>query len=459
MYLRLIGTERYGVLVIVWAFLGYFGAFDLGLGPATAQRIAKLHDSPPQVRAETFWTAFVLNTTVGVSAGLLLWPIAKYFFASHFQVSEQLRWEVLAAVPWMAAAVPVATISGVLAGTLQGRERFLQLNLCNVLGAVLFQLIPLTMALLYGPNLSILVPASLLGRVVTFVLFFVFCYRYVPLSMIPSVNPSLLAPLFRYGSWINVTAIISPLMTTLDRFLIGTISGAKTLTFYAVPFNLVSRITVLPSSLSSTLFPRFSAVSENERQRLMDEAVRSLSVIMTPLIVAGILILEPFLSWWVGREMATNCSLVGEIIAFGLWFNGQAYIPYARLQAQGRPDLVAKCHIGESAAYLAFLAMALTFWGVLGAAVAWSARVITDAVLLFWLCGITLRAFSSYVLPLLLLVVVITAVLVFPYLSVYRWAIGSSALLVSLAWAWQTAPYSVKAMIGRVYQSTLVPKE
>ena len=90
-YLRLIGEARYGILAIFWLILGYFGLFDLGLGRATAQRIASLKASTSLERAQTFWTAFAINVGLGVVGGILLWPAASYFFSSIFRVSDALR--------------------------------------------------------------------------------------------------------------------------------------------------------------------------------------------------------------------------------------------------------------------------------------------------------------------------------------------------------------------------------
>ena len=447
-YLRLIGVDRYGVLVIAWVLLGYFGVFDLGLGRATAQRIATLRQAGPGDRAEAFWTALMLNTAFGVVGGLLLWLASRFFFTAYIQVAGHLRLEILAAVPWFAAAIPVATVSSVLIGALQGRERFLAINASSMIESVLFQVLPLAVAWQYGPDLSWLVPAALVGRLAVFVLLFFQCYRHVPLNMAPTMSRALVVPLFRYGRWVTVTGIIDPLLTTLDRFLIGSIAGAKAVAYYTVPYGLAYRVSALPGSLSNSLFPRLSSESWEECRRLMDEAIRAVSVILTPLIVAVILFMEPFLTWWVGPEVARNGAFVGEIIALGLWFNGLANMPYTLLQAQGRPDLTAKCHLAELIPYCAFLVFALHFWGVAGAALAWTLRVTADAVLLFWISGGAPRSYMAHLPAMLFLGLATVAAFAFPLMSVSRWTVGSVTLFGSLIWAWWAAPDSVKRMVG-----------
>ena len=166
-YLGLIGEARYGVLAIAWLLLGYFGLFDLGLGRATAQQIAALRDSTAAERVQTFWTALALNVGLGVMGGLLIWPVAAYFFGQVFKVDEALQPEIQAAVPWLILAVPMATLSGVLTGALQGRERFLELNLISVSGTMLFQLLPLAAAWFWGTDLIVLLPVALCVRLFT----------------------------------------------------------------------------------------------------------------------------------------------------------------------------------------------------------------------------------------------------------------------------------------------------
>src|SRR5580658_10957366 len=71
-YLHAIGQERYGVLLIVWALLGYFGLFDLGLNRAVAQRVAELRDDATGARGRVVWTALLLVGGLSVVGGLAL---------------------------------------------------------------------------------------------------------------------------------------------------------------------------------------------------------------------------------------------------------------------------------------------------------------------------------------------------------------------------------------------------
>src|ERR1700730_2654890 len=72
-YLRLIGDVRFGVLALVWLFLSYFGLFEMGLGRATSKYIAELKDSGQTAREAVFWTAALVNLSVGLVGGLLMW--------------------------------------------------------------------------------------------------------------------------------------------------------------------------------------------------------------------------------------------------------------------------------------------------------------------------------------------------------------------------------------------------
>jgi O-antigen/teichoic acid export membrane protein len=76
--------------------------------------------------------------------------------------------------------------------------------------------------------------------------------------------------------------------------------------------------------------------------------------------------------------------VAGETLLCGIWLNGLANIPYVMLQAQGRPDVVAKIHLAEIGPYVALLWYSLHQFGLEGAAFAYSTRVAVDAILLIW---------------------------------------------------------------------------
>ena len=446
-YVGLIGEARYGVLAIAWLLLGYFGLFDLGLGRATAQRIASLGNASRDQLATTFWTALAMNAGLGVVGGLVIWPVADYFFGQVFSVEAVLRPELDAAIPWLVLAVPLATLSGVLSGALEGRSRFLELNVISVTGALLIQLLPLTVAWWHGPDLGWLLPAVILARLVTLVLLFFRCQVHVFQGVAPQVSRALAKSLLRFGGWVTVTSLVGPMMVILDRFVIGAALGAKAVTHYTVPFQLAERTTILPGALTTALLPRLAATHPAEARQLAGMAIRSLAVVMTPAMLVGLLLIEPFLAWWLNPDFAARAGLTAQILLLGFWINAFARVPYAQLQAAALPGLVAKCHLGELIPYLLALYAGLHFWGLPGAAAAFGLRTLADCILLLWLAGSLKAAFTALGVPVLQLLLGLAFAVALPAGGGMWWLAALGLLALSLAWAWRSAPIEVRHLV------------
>jgi Na+-driven multidrug efflux pump len=113
-----------GVLVLVWLFVGYFEFFDFGIGKATANQMSRLRDAPISAREEVFWTGALINGMLGLLGGLVLLAAGHYGTNAYFdhKLSGELDDEIRMALPWLALAVPIGTVSAVGVAALEARE-------------------------------------------------------------------------------------------------------------------------------------------------------------------------------------------------------------------------------------------------------------------------------------------------------------------------------------------------
>ncbi|WP_438727192.1 flippase [Parasphingorhabdus sp. DH2-15] len=382
LYISLIGAERYGALAIAWLILGYFGLFDMGLGRAVAQRIAKLVDSDAQHRATVFWTAIVVNLALGLIGGVLLFIGAEYFFSEKFLAPPWLKDEVLSALPLLALAVPIATLRGVCAGSLQGREKFLDINIITILATCLFQILPLLTAYLNGPDLFWLVLAAIIARVIGLVSFYRRVQTVLLRGMAIRFDGAEWKILLKFGIWVTVVSIIGPLLVVFDRFAIGAMIGAVAVAVYTVPFEIIQRISILPRSVGMALFPKLAQLQDEEGVKLAGRATNVITFIVTPVIFAALFLFDPFLQIWIGPDIATQVRSVSIILLLAYWINAFAVIPYARLQASGRPHIVTLILLAQLPFYFAALYYAILYFGLVGAASVFSARTAIDYMLL-----------------------------------------------------------------------------
>lgn len=382
--IRGIGTERFGVLAIAWVILGYFGLFDFGLGRATTKFLAEDFEHGRVVEARAlFWTSLLLNGALGVLGGLTLGALSPWLVNSVLNVPPVLQVETLHAFYLMAASVPLVTLTTAARGALEARHSFGLLNILQVPTSALTQIAPL-LVLPFSRNLAWLVGALVISRLLGTVVFLAAALRRfeAPLAG-PFFASKRLRELFAYGGWLTVTNVIGPLMVYADRLVIGSLTSMSAVTYYATPYEAVTRLWILPHSLMRTVFPIFSAVKEvRQRSEIYVNSVKHLALTLA-LVVATVIVFAPdILRLWVGETFAENSTLVLQILAVGIFVNSLALGPFNLIQGLGRTDVTAKFHLLELPFYALLLWFGVRHLGIVGAALAWTARVTLDGLLL-----------------------------------------------------------------------------
>jgi len=439
LYLDVIGEARYGVLALAWLALGYFAVFDLGTGRALAHRIARMRASTPTERGTVFWTAAGVNAGLGLVGCVVVLPVVYVLLGGIVSMPEALEEEALRAVPFLAVATPFVMLLSVCTGALEGLQRFLAVNVLGVSTIAVYQIAPLIVAYLAGPNLTWLLGAAAAAPVFGAMVGFILCLPLVRAGGWPHMDRASASSLLRYGGWVTVTGLIGPLLTFMDRLAIAAVIGARAVAQYTVPFSVVGRLSVLPASLARTLFPRFSSLSADDARAVAARALVELAALTTPVAILLLVLLEPFLELWVGESLAEVASPVGAILIVGVWINGLASIPFTLLQGQGRPDLPAKFHVLELAPYAVALWVGLRWGGLEGAAVAWTARVTLDAGLLFGAARVSVRPRTLAIYTALVSGTCIAALTAFAN-PLWRVVLGGSLTISTLWWAWAAVP-------------------
>jgi len=385
--IRGLGTHRFGILSLAWAVLIYLSLFDLGLGRATIKFISEsLGNKEYKKIPSIFWTSLLFNSLLGIVGGIALAVSTPILINNIFNIPSYLLREAQTSFLILAALVPAVVSSTSLRGVLEGAQRFDLVNIVKASSSALNFLIP-ALAIPFGLHLPEIIFFLLVARIGTASIYLIFCFKVFPaLRKNISLEKKLVRPLFTFGGWVTVSNVTGPILIYLDRFLIGSLLTIAAVTFYTAPYEIVSRLWIFPTSLMMSLFPAFSSLGNNHKEKLGNiyaYGLKYLLLVMGPLILIFVLFAKDILNLWIGAEFALKSTLVLQILGIYVLISSLAYIPFTLIQGVGRPDIPAKFHLLELPIFIVIAWLLIKKFGIVGAALATSFRIIMDAILLF----------------------------------------------------------------------------
>lgn len=384
--IKSLGIDYFGIFTLVLMVIGYFSLFDLGIGRALTKfisvEIGNGRNEKIPIYAGTGLSIMLMFSMIGliISLSMSSWMVRHVLI-----VPLSLQEETIQIFYLLSLSLPIVIFTSGLKGILESFQRFALLNIINIPMGVFNFLAPLAV-LPFTNGLLPIVVVLVVGRILGLLVLIISCYRVISVPLrLYGIQKNLIVPMLRFGGWMTVTAIIGPLMVYADRFLISSVITIAVLAYYTTPYEMITKLWIIPGSIIRVLFPVFASgyIADKERMSVLYfKSIKYICLLMFPITVIIVTYAEEMLTMWLGSEFADKSYLILQILTIGVLFNSISQVPYTLIQSIGRPDITAKLHLVELPIYLIIVFFMVQYFGILGAAISWTFRIIIDSILL-----------------------------------------------------------------------------
>ncbi|HHT9125286.1 MAG TPA: flippase [Candidatus Brocadiia bacterium] len=381
-----LGTERFGILSLIWVVIGYFSILNMGLGQATTKFVAEALGKEETERIPAIvWTSLTSQLLLGVLGCIILVLATPTLVERVLNIPPDFIEEAKNTFYILSLSIPIVICSASLNGVLEAAQRFDLVNAVTVPSSCLNFLLP-AIGIFLDLKLPGIVILLLILRAATLGVYLILCFRVYPkIRQVLLIDTKMLRPLFSFGGWVTISSILIPILVYIDRFFIGALYTIAAVGYYSVSYDMVSRLTIFSRSFSATLFPAFSTI-ESDKDKLKQLYARSFKyilLIMGPIVLVLIIFAGDILHVWLGGDWASETTLVFQILAIGMLIDGLSRMPANLFDGIGRADLRAKIYLLSVFIYVGLAWFLISKMGIMGAALAWTLRACLELSLFF----------------------------------------------------------------------------
>jgi O-antigen/teichoic acid export membrane protein len=377
---RGLGAERYGLLALSLALIGFAAVADLGVGRAASKFIAEDFERDEIFRTQKFVsTALTVSTTMGVLGTAVLLLLAPLLALHVFEIRPETQHIAKIAFALTAAGLLPVLLRILFDGVLAGHHRIAFLSFTNMIANTLKAGLSIV-AILTGYSVLTIILVNVVvcclqagvlgwythyyfrGRVgIRFGWDTRIAHQLLQLGVISSV------------SWIMANVIF----LYADRFIIGVFLPLSLVGYYTTAFDITSKQWYISSSISQAFFPVFSGKSVSsvpELERGYIHATKALAVLVTGVAILLAVLGRELLAYWISPEFALHSSVPLMILAIGILFSCYVTVPYTTIIAgSARPGACVAIFAVAIVLHIAASLWWLRIWGIAGVGLAFTA--------------------------------------------------------------------------------------
>lgn len=271
--IRLLGQSEYGLYTLVGSVVSYLSLFSLGFTGAYLRfysRYESRKDEDGVARLNgMFLVMFLLMSVAALVCGMILSCFTEQLFGSNLTAGELKTAGVL--MRFLVVNIALTFPSSLFNSMISAHEQFLFQRILNLASIICnpFICLPLLIAG-YGSVAVVAVTTA-----ITFIKLIVdawYCLKKLHIRFdFSRFEFSLLKEIGSFSFFLFLNMIIDQINWSVDKFILGRVSGTTAVAVYGVGAQINSLYTLFSTSISSVFAPRVNRIAASKSNTMLEE--------------------------------------------------------------------------------------------------------------------------------------------------------------------------------------------
>lgn len=382
-----LGDEKYGILNLAWIIIGYFSFFDFGIGKSLTKIVAeKIGIGCNEEIPSLFWTSLSVMLFISIIVMIVSILFVPTLVTKLLNISKNYQHESVQIFYALAYSIPIVATTVALRGVLEAYQKFGFTNSVRVFLGISTFVTPVIVFSFTG-SLFWIVIVMILVRIIVWLMYLWYCFQINEnLKNKIQIDLNAIRPVLKFSIWITVSNVIGPIILYSDRLLIGSLISASAITYYATPYEMVTKLLLISGALTGVLFPIFSTSFVSDQavsKKILLKGIKFIFLFLYPIVLLLVSFAFEIMKLWLNYKFAMNSYQILQFLAVGILMNSLSSLPNNYFQGIGKPKIPTIINLIELPFYLLLMWFAITTAGIKGAAFAYLLAATVDALLMY----------------------------------------------------------------------------
>ena len=345
-YIRFLGSEHFGLYMLLLAMIGPFSLVGLGVGRATIKFVAECEGRKDRkTSADFIASTLFFNIMVGLVGAVVIFALARLFATSVFKIGLEDQALFQKTLYWLAVRWFVAQVTATFSGVIQALQRY---DVTAKLQGTTQTAIALSglAALAYGGSLLTLVQIQTVLTLLAGIGWYLVCRSMMGgVRLLPRLHIETLRKTIDFGFYTTMASLGGLMTQCSDRYLLGIFVGPVAIGYYSVCWGVLEKLFSVIYNGSVVLFPAVSRFQGEGDQVAIERifiAGTLISIVVGSFFFVPLFVLSgDLLNLWLGPEYWTNAGAVLMVLALVGLANSVNIVPSMFLLGIGKTRWVA----------------------------------------------------------------------------------------------------------------------